>query len=124
MEIVTHPWREPRSTVDAIVSLLDTGGELMLRARDLSLSGVFVSSALPITLPVKVGQRVTFELIGGDLALPLSGVVARVAPPASGQSGGAGIRFTELDDELRAALTKLIGETRKTDRQNSSGSIP
>lgn len=72
--------------------------EVEATSRDLSSSGVFVSTQ--ILEPVSTPCKLTF-LIDGAPTLELSGVVRRVAPD------GLGIEFTDLTDEQRARIAKL-----------------
>jgi uncharacterized protein (TIGR02266 family) len=76
-----------------------------LWAMDISRGGVFIALRNPprlhteIALEIAVGAEATLELFGK--------VVHRVA---AGAGAGMGVQFTELTDESRAALERLVAE--------------
>jgi uncharacterized protein (TIGR02266 family) len=78
---------------------------------NLSRGGVFLISANPPAMGSEL--RLTLSAPGQGSSIELSGVVVHVATPAAGQQRqdpGAGVRFIDSPDLVRARLAQLLGE--------------
>ncbi|MFA4974431.1 MAG: PilZ domain-containing protein [bacterium] len=93
----------PRKACHAKVVFEDEFGDgiFYVRAKDLSLGGLFLES----DIPVRVGTMLflSFALPGKKRPVRVTGEVVR----AAGQ--GVGIRFVGLPEKARAAIERFLG---------------
>ncbi len=80
------------------------GRQEMLLSRDISVGGIFVSTAEPFPNDSEVALVLRLEDAG-----PLLNCRGRVAYAVKGL--GMGIQFSELSEETRGAIEKFVDET-------------
>lgn len=105
--------RFTRVALDAhvAVTVLDSGGLFHSRVRDLSENGVFIVTES--TRAIGTNIRVSITVKDADVTIDARGIVVHeVSPEASGagRPPGMGVMFTELSEEARAALRRLVAE--------------
>ncbi len=87
-----------------------TGGNFLYEySRNISDGGIFIETDKP--LPEGVRLTVRFQPPGSEDTLEVEGEVAWVNPMRDGDANpnpGMGVRFVEMDDELRATIESIV----------------
>lgn len=102
--------RKPRYALQLQIVYDDGRSFMSGPVADMSESGVFIETVMPL----EPGTAVTLQpLLPDDEAIPeLAGIVVRKADydldNHFDRTPGMGIRFVELNDEQRAAVTRLL----------------
>ena len=98
-----------RKSTELQVILEDEMGEPLLRvpARDMSRGGVYLCTFIPM----RIGSHALLRFILPDSEnfIRLVGEVVRVDRDSKEQSIGLGLRFVEVESEIRSAIDGWVG---------------
>lgn len=120
---MTKPFVERRKYPRARISyrgVLETanGGKILLRARNISASGIYFNAAGPVEEFTEVRIVVALPAVGSaePLAFTCTGVIVRVEKNEDGDwPYSAAVHFTEIDDYHREAIARYVAAVSAAD---------